>query len=66
MKQSLLSENVDPIVDVNAEADLPVSHRNLETRGSRYGEPEDCCGFDGQGAEITTSKENAFSNVPGM
>lgn len=66
MRQSLLSEKVDPVVDVNAEADVPVSHRNLEIRGSRYGEPEDCCGFVGQRPEITTSKENAFSNVPGM
>ncbi|XP_056176774.1 uncharacterized protein LOC115677660 isoform X3 [Syzygium oleosum] len=40
--------------------------RNLETRGSRYGEPEDCCGFVGQRAEITMSKENVFSNVPGQ
>ncbi|XP_048135135.1 uncharacterized protein LOC115726653 isoform X2 [Rhodamnia argentea] len=60
------SEKVDPMVDVNAEADAPFSHRNLEIRGSRYGEPEDCCGLVGQRLEITTSKGNAFSNVPGQ
>ncbi|KAI3442035.1 Plus3 domain-containing protein [Psidium guajava] len=54
------------MVDVNAEADAPVSHRNIEIRGSRYEEPEDCCGFIGQWPEITTSKENALSDVPGQ
>lgn len=60
------SEKVDLMDDVNAEADAPVSHINLEIEGSRYGEPEDCCGFVGQRAEITTSKENAFPNVLGQ
>lgn len=54
------------MVDENVEVDAPVLHRNLEISGSRYGEPGDCCGFVGKMIEITTSKENAFSNVPGM